>query len=185
MRLLMLLMVLMLCVSTLLIGCDQAMRQPITGTVTPPDMEIVTPIQGSLEKAQAAMEKVNKRRVEAHQMAEETGDFSTIFIASENIFKEELGFRKGLWVDLVDIYRQENLENPELLEGFENLEDAFVEKLKENTFGMFYFEYISAFDELIVEYLRLSFEFPGKSEEELLPLFRESVRDGEIVIIFP
>ena len=85
---------------------------------------------------------------------------------------------------MVEIYRHENLENAELLEGLENLEDAFVEKLKENTFGMFYFEYIRTFDELIVEYLRLSYEFPEKNEEELLTLFRESVRGGEITIIF-
>ena len=133
------------------------------------------------------MERVNERRTEVQQKAKETGDFSTIFTASEDIFKEELGFRKGLWVDLVEIYRHENLENPELLEGLENLEDAFVEKLKlkADTFGMFYFEYIRTFDELIVEYLRLSYEFPEKSEEERLALFRESVQDGEIAIIFP
>ncbi len=172
-----LLIVLMLCAFVSLIGCDQEMKQPI--------MEIIPPPQSSLEKARAAMQKVNERRAEAHQKAETTGDFSTVFTASENIFKEELSFRKGLWVDLVEIYRQENLENPELLEGLENLEDAFVEKLNGDTLGMFYFEYISSFDGLIVEYLRLSFEFPEKSEEELLMLFRESMRDGEMSIVFP
>ena len=177
MRLLILLIVLMLCASVSLIGCDQGMKQPI--------MEIITPPQNSLEKARAAMERVNERRAEVHQKGEETGDFSTVFTASEDIFKEELGFRKGLWVDFVDIYRQENLENATLLEGFENLQDAFAEKLKEGTLGMFYFAYISSFDEIIIEYLRLSFEFPEKSEEGFLMLFRESVRDGEIMIIFP
>jgi len=177
MRLLIQLTVLMFCVSVLLIGCDQEMTQPI--------MEIVKPPQDSLEMAQAAMESVNERRTEAHQKAEETDDFSTVFTASEDIFKEELGLRKGLWVDLVEIYRQENLENAERLKGLENLEDAFVEKLKDDTLGIFYFEYIRTFDGLIIEYLRLSFEFPEKSEEELLMLFRESVRDEEIAIIFP
>ncbi|MCG9134209.1 hypothetical protein J5I95_21320, partial [Candidatus Poribacteria bacterium] len=174
MKLLTLLIMLILCASVSLIGCDQGMTQPIAEVITSPDMEIVTPTQSSLEKAQAAVERVNERRTEVQQKAEETGDFSTILIASENIFEEELGFRKGLWVDLVDIYRQENLENAELLEGLENLEDAFVEKLKADTFGMFYFEYIRAFDDLIVEYLRLSYEFPEKNEEELLTLFSAS-----------
>ena len=177
MRLLMLLIVLMFCAFVSLIGCDQGMQQPI--------MEIIPPPQSSLEKARMAMEQVNERRTQAHQMAEETGDFSTVFIASEDIFREELGFRKGLWVDLVDIYRQENLENAALVEGLENLEDAFVEKLQAGTFGMFYFQYISAFDEIIIEYLRLSFEFPEKNEEELLMLFRESMREGKILIVFP
>lgn len=174
----------MLCVSALLIGCDRAMRQPITGTVTPPDMEIVPRIQDSLEKAKAAMERVNERRAEAHRKAEETGDFFTVFTASEEIFKEELGFRKELWVDLVEIYHQENLENVLLLEGLENLQAAFAERLKEGTLGMFYFQYISSFDEIIIEYLRLSFEFPEKSEQELLVLFRQSVRDQKVVVIF-
>ena len=185
MKLLPLLIVLILCVSVVLSGCDSAMTQPITEIITPPDSEVVTPTQSSLEKAQTAMGKVNERRTEAHQKAEETGDFSIVFTTSETIFKEELDFRKGFWVDLVEIYRQENLENPELLQGLENLEGAFVEKLKADTFGMFYFEYIRTFDALIVEYLRLSYEFPEKTEEELLVLFRASVRDGEIAIIFP
>ena len=177
MRLLTLLILLTFCTSALLTGCDQGMEQPI--------MQIITPPQSASEKAQAAMERVNERRTATHQTAEETGDFSTIFIASEDIFKEELGFRKGLWVDLVDIYHQENRENVELLEGLENLEKTFVKKLQEGTLEMFYLAYISSFDGLIIEYLRLSFEFPEKSEEERLALFRESVRDGEIAIIFP
>ena len=167
---------LMLCVSVFLIGCDRPMRQPI--------MEIVTPSQDSLEKAQMAMERVNQRRTEVQQSAEETGDFSIVFTASEDIFKEELDFRRGFWVDLVDIYRQENLGNAARLEELDNLQDAFTEKLEDDTLGLFYFQYISSFDALIVEYLRLSFEFPEKSEEELLTLFRESMKAGEITVIF-
>lgn len=169
-----LLILIMLCIPVSLIGCDQRIEQPI--------MQVVKPSENPLEKARAAMERVNDRRTEAHQKAEDIGDFSTVFTTSENIFKEELGFRKGFWVDLVDIYLQENLENAEILQGFENLQDAFAEKLKEGTLGMYYFEYISSFDEIIIEYLRLSFEFPEKSEEELLTLFRESVRNGRISI---
>ena len=176
-RFLILLILIMLCVSAFLIGCDQRMEQSI--------MQVVTPSESSIEKARAAMEKVNERRTEAHQKAKDTGDFSTVFTASENIFKEELGFRKGFWVDLVEIYRQENLENATLLEGLENLQDAFAEKLTEGTLGMFYFEYISSFDEIIIEYLRLSFDFPEKSEKELLALFRQSVNDRKISIVFP
>ena len=176
MKLLTLPIALMLCASILLTACDQGMRRPI--------MEILIPPQNSLEKARKAMEKVNERRTEAYLKAEETSDFSTIFTVSEDIFKEELGFRKGLWVDLVEIYRQENLENAALLEGLENLQDAFAEKLKEGTLGMFYFEYISSFDEIIIEYLRLSFEFPEKNEAELLTLFRDAMRDEKVLIVF-
>ena len=94
MKLLTLLIVLTFWASALLTGCEQGMKQPIMEIVTPPDTEIVTPTQNSLEKAQAAMEKVNERRTEVQQKAGETGDFSTIFIASEDIFKEELGLER-------------------------------------------------------------------------------------------
>ena len=182
MRLLILLITLIPCAYVLLIGCDQEMTQPMMEIVKPPQDSLQ---MGSLEKAQAALESVNEKRTEAHLKAEEAGDFSTILVASEDIFREELGLRKGLWVDLVEIYRQEHLENPELLEGLENLEDAFVEKIEVDTLGMFYFQYIRTFDGLIVEYLRLSFENPEKSEEERLMLFRESVRDGAVAVKFP
>ncbi len=187
MRLLLPLTVFMLCVFVSIVGCEQAMRQPIMEIVTPPQdpPEMVMPPQDSLEKARAAIESVNERRTETYQKAEEIGDFSIVFTASEEIFKNELGFRKKLWVDLVEIYRQENIGNAVRLQGLENLEDAFAEKVLNDTLGMFYFTYISAFDPLIVEYLRLSFQFPEKSEEELLALFRESVTDEKTVVIFP
>ena len=54
MRLLTLLIVLTFCTSALLTGCDQGMKQPIMEIITPPDTEVVTPTQNSLEKAQAA-----------------------------------------------------------------------------------------------------------------------------------
>ena len=177
MRLLVMLIALMLCTTALFIGCDQEIQPPIR--------QVVTPSDSALDEARAAMKKVNERRTEVYQKAEEVSDYSTVLTASENIFKEELGFRKGLWIDLVEIYRQENLENAARLEGLENLQDAFAEKLEEGTLGMFYFEYIGSFDALIIEYLRLSFEFGEKSEKEYLTLFRKSIRDGKIAIIFP
>ena len=146
MRLSVLLTVLMLGTVTLFIGCERGMEQPIR--------QVVIPSKSPLEKARVAMETVNERRTEAQQKAEETGDYSTIFIASEDIFKKELGFRKELWVDLVEIYRQENLENATALEGLNNLQKAFAEKLEDGTLGMFYFQYISSFDNIIIEYLR-------------------------------
>ena len=172
-----LLIALMLLASALMTGCDPSMEQSITQVITTPE--------SALEKARTVMESVNERRTAAHQMAEETGDFSAVFTASEDIFREELGLRTGLWVDLVEIYRQENLENPEMLGGLDNLEDAFAEKLQDDTLEMFYFAYIRAFDPLIIEYLRLSFAFPEKSEAELLILFGESMRDGAASVIFP
>ena len=177
MKSLVMLTVLMFCISALFIGCDQEIKRPV--------LQVITPPKNSLEEARAAMERVNQKRTEVYQRAGETGDFSIVFTASEVIFKEELGFRRGFWVDLVEIYRQENFENVSTLEELDNLQGAFAEKLEAGTLGMFYFQYIRSFDEIIIKYLRLSLEFPEKREEELLVLFRESISDGKTIIIFP
>ncbi len=174
------LIVLTFCVATLLTGCDQQMTKPV--------MTVISPTQSHIEKARMTMENVNQRRTEALQKAEETGDFLTLFIDSRAIFKEELGFRKGLWVDLVEIHRDENSEDPEVLEGYSKMWDASTEKLEEGTlspFGMVYFEYIRVFDPLIVEYLRLSYVYPDIQEAGLLVRFRGSIREGKVTIVFP
>ena len=174
------LIVLTFCVSTLFAGCDQQMTKPV--------MNVISPTKSHIERARDAMEKVNQRRTEAHQKAEETGDFFTLFIDSEAIFKEELGLRKGFWVDLVEIYRDENPEDSSVLDGYNKLQVAFTKKLEEGTlppFGMVYFEYIRTFDPLIVEYLRLSYVFPQMAEAGLLERFRGSIREGKVTIVFP
>ena len=171
------LIVLTFYVATLLIGCDQQMTKPVIG--------VISPTQSHIEKARTAMENVNQRRTEVHQKAEEAGDFFTVFIDSEVIFKEELGLRKGLWVELVQIYRDENPEDSSVLDGYNKLQVAFAKKLEEGTLGMSYFDYIRTFDPLIVEYLRLSYVYPDMQEAGLLVRFRGSIREGKVTIVFP
>ncbi len=166
-----------LCIAFFLTGCGAQMQQPI--------MDIISPQPTYLDMAREKMDKVNQRRTTAQQQAEATGDFSTILIESETIFNEELGFRKGLWVELVEIYRNENADNAAIKQGFNNLQNAFTRRLNDNTIAMYYFEYIRTFDELIIEYLRLSYAHPNQSEQELLTHFRQSVVDDEVSIIFP
>ena len=171
------LIVLTFCVTTFLTGCDQQMTKPV--------MDVISPTQSHIEKARTAMENVNQRRTEVHQKAEEAGDFFTVFIDSEVIFKEELGLRKGLWVELVQIYRDENPEDSSVLDGYNKLQVAFAKKLEEGTLGMSYFDYIRTFDPLIVEYLRLSYVYPDMQEAGLLVRFRGSIREGKVTIVFP
>ena len=121
-------------------ACDQQMQKPVIDVISPPPTYV--------EMASETMERVNQRRITAQQNAAEAGDYSTILIASEIIFNEELGFRKGLWVDLVAIYRNENSNDTEIIDGFDKLQDAFASKLKEDTLGMFYFDYIRHYNEL-------------------------------------
>ena len=180
MRLIAYLIPLILCAATLFSGCDQQMTKPVMEA-----MEVIKPPKSPLEKAQEAMDRINQRRTETHQKAEAADDFSIVFFESEEIFKEELGFRKGFWVELVEIYRDENSEDALVSEGFNKLQDAFAEKLEEGTLGMYYFEYIKTFDPLIVEYLRLSYVYPDMQEAELLDRFSKSVTDAKVSIVFP
>lgn len=176
--------VLLFCSALLFAGCDQEMTRPVMNVVSPP-MDESLPPQSFIERARGAMQNVNQKRVEAQQKAEKTGDYLNIFIASEDIFREELGFRNGFWVELVDIYKDEKSDDSEVVDGFTKLQDAFTTKLQDDTLGMFYFEYIRTFDPLIVEYLRLSYVYPNMQEASLLMRFRGSVSDGKVLITFP
>jgi len=169
--------VITLCYVLLSSGCADQMQQPV--------MDVISPQPTYLDMAQEKMDQVNQRRTTAQQQAEAAGDFSTILIDSETILTDELGFRKGLWVELVDIYRDENADNTAIEEGFNTLQDAFARRLKDNTLGMHYFDYIRTFDELIIEYLRLSYVYPNIPEVELLEQFRQSVQDDKVSIVFP
>jgi len=177
-RFIAILSILIFTTTILFTGCDPDISKPVDDIISPP--KIPTP----LEKAQMAMERVNQRRTEAQQNAEETDDFLTVFTESEIIFIEELGFAKGFWVELVSIYRTENSDDPEVLDGYNRLQDVFAQKLTDGTLGMFYFEYIRTFDPLIVEFLRLSYEYPDENEDALLIRFTESVRNDKVDIKF-
>ena len=177
MRLIAQLIVVLLCAVTMFTGCDQRVTEPV--------MDVISPPQTNIEKARAAMKRVNQRRTESQQKAKAAGDYTTVFTNSETIFKEELGFRKGFWVELVNIYRGEKSSDSAVSNGFSQLQEAFATRLEENTLGMVYFEYIRTFDVLIVEYLRLSYVYPAHSEDALLTRFRKSVREGKVSITFP
>ena len=162
-------------------GCEDQMTKPVMEVILPPD----PPTQTHIQRAREAMERVNERRTESLQKAEAEGDYLIVFTDSELILNEELGFKKGFWVELVDIYKDENSENTSVIDGFTTIEDRFAERLVEDTLGMFFFEYIRTFDPLIIEYLRLSYVYPTADEAELLTQFRKSINDGNVAVIFP
>ncbi|MCG9128582.1 hypothetical protein JT359_13365 [Candidatus Poribacteria bacterium] len=163
------------------LGCEDQMKKPMKDMISPPD----PPTQTHIQKARDAMERVNQRRTASLQKAEAAGDYLIVFTDSELILKEELGFRKAFWVELVDIYKDENSEKTSVTDGFTALEGRFAERLAEDTLGMFYFEYIRTFDPLIIEYLRLSYVYPAEDEAALLTRFRKSINDGKVLVIFP
>ena len=115
---------------------------------------------------------------------EQVGDFSNASIISEKIFLEELGFRENFWTLLVNAYIEEVPRKDEtvaLLNKFEK----FLQQKVESGLEEWWFEYMGYFDNLIIEYLRLSFEPPKKTEEELLLQFRKSAKEGKTGILFP
>lgn len=167
------------CAFIIFTGCERHMSQPVMKVIPPPQP------QTHLEKARADIERVNQRRTEAQQNAETTGDYTTVFTDSEHIFIEELGFSRGFWVELVDIYRDAKSDDSTVTDGYTRFQDIATKHLSKGTFGTIYFDYIRTFDPLVVEYLRLSYEYPTQSEEELLTHFRESVRNDTVSIVFP
>ena len=162
-------------------GCDQPMTKPVMEVISPTD----PPTKTHIQRATEAIDRVNQRRTESLQKADASGDYLIIFTDSELILKEELGFRKAFWVELVDIYKDEKREDSTVLDGFTSLEARFARRLEENTLGKFYFEYIRTFDPLIIEYLRLSYVYPTATEEALLTRFRSSINDGKVTVTFP
>ncbi len=165
-------------------GCAEDMEEETEKMVE----ETLTP----LEKAQEAMQQVNDRRADVFQKAEAAGDFSVLFAATEQIFQEELGFEKEFWQDLVIIWEQVQIakfQAGELDEAvalrYENFYNTHQEKFLDMTFAESYFDFIGAYDEIIIEYLRLSYEFPDSSLDELQKLFRESMQEENVEIQYP
>ncbi len=153
-------------------------------------------IDTSLEKAKAAMARVTERRIEAHQKAKETGDYSTLFEISDQILEEELGFDTDYFNDEIRVAYEEargELQNDGKLE----LEDSdrylkfittYFKKLSwemETTGGEFLFEFLSAYDEIVTEYVRLTYRFPTLSKERLLEELKKSVLKKKIDIQYP
>ena len=166
-------------------GCAEDMEEEM-------EEMMVEPEDTSLKKAQDAMARVNERRIEAHQKAEAAGDFSVLFAAAEDIFKEELGFEKEFWQDLVFIWQGIQIERYQAGEideveatRYENFWNTQQEKFLDMTFAESYFDLIGAYDEIIIEYLRISYENPDSSQDELITLFKESMKQGNVQILYP
>ena len=168
------------------LGCGEDVKEK---TETEEDM--VAETQTPLEKAQEAMGRVNDRRIEAHQKAEEAGDFSTVFEDAEKIFQEEVGFGEVVWAELFNTWA----ETQEELNQEGKIDNAAVQRYinfvlaYQNEDGLIkaesFFEFNSAYDEIVTEYLRLSYEFPDATQQRLLALLKESIRDGKVRIQYP
>ena len=170
------------------IGCGEDVKEEMEIEI---EEETVVPAQTPLEKAQAAMARIDKRRMEAHQKAKEAGDFSTVFDTAEKIFQEEVGFGEVIWTALFNTWEQMQEElNREgkidnaALQRYMNFVLAYHNEegfIKAESF----FEFNSAYDEVVIKYLQLSYASPNTTHDELLVLLQESIREGEVKIQYP
>ena len=156
---------------TFVVGCDEAatMVKPVMEDhdVTPkPDTDISTlPVLSETEareKSRQVMRRLFQRGRKASLAAQtaENGDldFGNFLKELNNIYIEETGIDLNFVTGtLLPIHKEENLEEAK------NTDDSL--------------------DNLVEEYVFISFRYPGKSQEELLALFRESARAGNTTVI--
>lgn len=171
---------LLLVVLSFALGCGDeddnvVIIQPTEPAVEETLKEPVEEVDGKLtptKRAHKLMDKVNQKRTEAYQQAEKENDFATLPETSEEIFKEILGFEEKFADQLIVIW--ETVLRTALLvmriddatmKRYENFKFAYLEKIHLQN-GKPYFEFIGAYDDIIAEYLRIQFEFPGTPEEK-------------------
>ncbi len=170
-------------------GCGEDMEE-----------EKVEETQTSLEKAEEAMGGVNDRRMEAYQKAEEAGDFSVLFTSIGLIFQEELGFGPEFWNKIFDTWADAHDERVQGLFAAGKEDESKAEALEYVNFigyyfikfdfeslsgGEFYFEYLAAYDDIVIEYLWITYEYPDSTQEKHLALLKKSIVDGKVSIQYP
>lgn len=190
---------LLLVVLSFALGCgDEDDNVVIIQPTEPPIEEVIKePIEevdGKLtptKRAHKLMDKVNEKRTEAFKKAEEENDFTTLPETSEEIFKEILGFEENFANKLLGTWEAalraalvvKRIDNA-TMKRYENFKIAYLGKIHLQN-GKPYFEFIGAYDDIIAEYLRIQFEFPGTPEEKILNMFGDSLLKGNADIIYP
>jgi hypothetical protein len=174
------------------LGCENQMVKDVTVNV---EEDTLTPLQ----KSQAAMERVNMSRMVAYQKAQENGDFSVLFLVGGMILETELGFDVTLFEKILQTWEDGHDERVQSLYQADKIDESLAEAQKNVNFLSYYFpkfdfennsggeyflEYMSAYDDIVTEYLRLSYENPNNTQEQLLTLLKDSIVAGKVSIIF-
>ena len=190
---------LLLVVLSSMLGCGDEDDNVVIIQPTKPPIEEVTkePIEEvdgkltSTQRARKLMNEVNQKRTEAYQQAEKEMDFTTLPETSEEIFKEVLGFEEnfankllGTWEAALRAALMVKRIDNATMKRYENFKFAYLGKIHLQN-GKPYFEFIGAYDDIIKEYLRIQFEFPGTPEEKILNMFGDSLLRGNADIIYP
>ena len=173
-------------------GCGEDIEEEMVVNEKMVEEEKVVEPLTSLEKAQEDMEGIRDRRFEVYEEAEKAGDFSVLFASADEIFQEELSFEKDFWQDLIDIWQEIQITkyqagelDEDAANRYMNFFNSHSEKFLDKTLAKDYFDFVAAYDNIIIEYLRLTYEFPDSSKDELIELFTESVQETDIEILYP
>ena len=141
--------------TTCLIGCgsdDDVTKGDVAEEPPEPPVE-QEPEKSSLERAKELVKKVGDI---LHALRQEGKPDEEHFKAVNALYEKEYGFGPDFLIVLYKIHTEENPAEGDL-----------------NTFAP---------DPLLIEYFRISFEFPDLPENELLQKFRGSSREGNISI---
>ena len=140
----------------------------------------------AFEKAQEVVDRVRRRRNEAHQAAEEAGDFSGMFGEVDKILREECGFRSNFLSEVIfEEYLNNTPRTPEKELQVKKLGEFGLRHIATGTFEEVYVQYNGFLDPILTEYLKMSFLYPDVGEGEILERYRESIQGGEVNIHFP
>ena len=168
-----------------LFGCGEIKARPTTivKVISPTEEMPGETSDPHLKKAQEMMDGVRERRAAVQEEAEKKGDFSGTLKASDMIFEEELGLKKMFIDNLIEVYLQNTPKTQEKTLKLLKLQKLLMEKGE--LINDFYLEFISYYDDILTEYLRISFEHPNENKEGLLKIFAKSMAEGAININFP
>ena len=148
------------------------------------------------DEAVEAMERVNQRRIEEHQKAMETGDFSNLFSISDLILEDEFGFDTEYFYNEIlvayenargELHSEEKLTLADS-DRYLKFRQDYHRKIMwdmDTTGGEFLFEFLSAYDEVVTEYVRLTYQYPSLNNDGLLTKLTVAAKARKVEVQYP
>lgn len=143
--------------------------------------------EAAREKSDQAMSQVRQQRTAIQMTAEETGDFSLVVVNMNKVLREVCDIDSKTLDYLFELYIDHTpiVGNPTKGWKIQQFLDLNLTKLESGQFFQFYLEYTGYLDPLLQEYLRLHFLYTDAGKGELIELYIEEIRRGEVNVTFP
>ena len=141
----------------------------------------------SLSQAEEVLQRVQKRRDALQRQAKADNlDLTDVYEGIEEILREECNFvvPNFLSDSLFDRYVANTPQQDPVKQGkLKSFVGNSPEKIGQDPID-FYFDYVSRLDPLVLEYMKISFQNPDVTDAQILEMYEDSVRDGDVNIIF-